>query len=114
PLLHKNQFIAVTDPETSYTVGQITVKHPEEKITTVKDYRRQLLKSVYNRMVNARLSELGQSANPPYVQAMVSIGGFLGGLDAFNAVFVAKPNEFENGFKSLVRELERVQQHGFN
>jgi len=113
PLLNKNQFIAVTDPETSYTIGQITIKHPEEKVTTVRDFRKQLSKSVYNNMLNARLSELGQSANPPYIQAMASVGGFLAGLDAFNALFVAKPNEFENGFKALVRELERVQKHGF-
>ncbi len=113
PLLNKNQFIAVTDPEMTYTVGQITIKHPEEKIKTVKDFRRQLLKSIYNRMVNARLSELGQSANPPFIQASVGVGGFLAGLDAYNAFFVAKPNEFENGFKALVRELERVQKHGF-
>ncbi|WP_437918605.1 M16 family metallopeptidase [Sphingobacterium sp. LRF_L2] len=113
PLLNKNQFIAVTDPEMTYTVGQITIKHTEEKIKTVKDFRRTLLKSVYNSMINARLSELGQSANPPFVQASVSIGGFLGGLDAYNAFFVAKPNEFENGFKALIRELERAERFGF-
>src|SRR5690606_6247118 len=63
--------------------------------------------------LNARLSELGQSANPPFIQASVGISGFMGGLDAYSAYFVAKPNEFENGFKALVRELERVQKYGF-
>src|SRR5690606_33530067 len=43
----------------------------------------------------------------------VGIDEFLGGLDAYTAFFVAKPNEFEEGFKALVRELERVQKHGF-
>lgn len=113
PLINKNQFIAVTDPEMTYTVGQITVKHKEQKVQTVGDLRSNLLKTVYNSMLNARLGELGQSANPPYIQASVGIGGFLGGLDAFNAVFVAKPNEFENGFKTLIRELERAQRFGF-
>src|SRR5690606_30773795 len=72
-----------------------------------------ILKSVYSNMLNARLSELGQSAHPPFIQASVGIDEFLGGLDAYTAFFVAKPNEFEGGFKALVRELERVQQHGF-
>src|SRR5690606_36672626 len=113
PLLDKNQFIAVTDPEMTYTLGQISIKHPEEKVETVRDFRRSILKSVYNNMLNARLSELSQSADPPFIQASVGIGGFLAGLDAYTAFFVAKPNEFENGFKALVRELERVQKYGF-
>lgn len=113
PLLDKNQFIAITDPEMTYTIGQISVKHPEAKVKTVGDLRTSLLKSVYNSMVNARLSELGQSAESPYVQAGVSIGEFLGGLDAYDAYFVAKPKAFETGFKALVQELERVQRHGF-
>ncbi|MBD1432171.1 insulinase family protein [Sphingobacterium sp. DN00404] len=113
PLLDKNQFIAVTDPEMTYTLGQISIKHPEEKVETVRDFRRSILKSVYANMLNARLSELGQSAHPPFIQASVGIDEFLGGLDAYTAFFVAKPNEFEGGFKALVRELERVQQHGF-
>lgn len=113
PLIDQNQFIAVTDPEMTYTIGQIYIKHQEEKIKTVRDFRRGILKSVYGSMLNARLSELGQSANPPFIQASVGISGFMGGLDAYSAYFVAKPNEFENGFKALVRELERVQKYGF-
>jgi len=113
PLLDKNQFIAATDAEMAYTIGQITIKHPEEKVKTVRDFRKQLLKSIYGQMLNARLGELGQSAEPPFIQASVSIGDFLGGLDAYNAFFVAKPNAFETGFKALVRELERVEKHGF-
>ncbi|GHE33354.1 M16 family metallopeptidase [Sphingobacterium griseoflavum] len=113
PLLHTNQFIAVTDPEMTYTVGQLTIKHEEQKVKTVREFRTTLLRSVYNDMLNARLGELAQSANPPFIQASVGIGSFIGGLDAYNAVFVAKPGEFETGFKALIRELERVEQHGF-
>lgn len=113
PLLDRNQFIAVTDPEMMYTVGQISIKHLEEKVKTVADYRRNILKSVYSNMLNARLLELEQSAHPPFIQASIGVGEFIGGLDAYTAFFVAKPNAFEQGFKALVRELERVEQHGF-
>lgn len=113
PLLDKNQFIAVTDPEMTYTLTQISVKHPEKKVKTVGDLRSQLLKSVYSRMLNGRLSELGQSADAPYVQAGVSISDFIGGIATYDAYFVAKPKEVEGGFKALVQELERVQRHGF-
>src|SRR5690606_14968498 len=50
PLIDQNQFIAVTDPEMTYTIGQIYIKHQEEKIKTVRDFRRGILKSVYGSM----------------------------------------------------------------
>lgn len=112
-LNNKNQFIAVTDPEMTYTVGQLIIKHAESKPKTVGDIRQSIAKSIYSSLLNARLGELSQSATPPFIQGNVNIGGFLGGLDAYTAVFVAKPNEFELGFKALVRELERVEKFGF-
>lgn len=94
-LLNKNQFIKVTDPEMSYTVGQIFIKHPEENVETIGDYRRSLLKSVYNQMINARLGELSQSATPPFIQAGVDISEFIGGLDNLGVFFVSKPGGFQ-------------------
>ncbi|GIJ94472.1 peptidase M16 [Capnocytophaga stomatis] len=112
-LLNKNQFMTVTDPEMTATVAQIMIKHPETKAKTVGDYRQLLMRSVYGQMLNARLGEILQSANAPFLSANANISGFLGGLDMYGATVVAKPNELERGFKSLVRELERVQKHGF-
>ncbi|MFJ1473126.1 M16 family metallopeptidase [Capnocytophaga cynodegmi] len=112
-LLNKNQFMVVTDPEMTATVAQIMIKHPEMKAKTIGDYRQLLMRSVYGQMLNARLGELLQSANTPFLRAHVSISGFLGGLDMYGATVMAKPNELEKGFKSLVRELERIKKHGF-
>src|SRR5690606_12839652 len=39
PLINKNQFIVVTDPEFPVTVAQIMIKHPESKLITKTDYR---------------------------------------------------------------------------
>lgn len=112
-LLDKNQFIKVTDPEMSYTVGQIFIKHPEESVESVGDYRRSLLKSVYNQMINARLRELSQSAAPPFIQAAVDISAFIGGLDNLGVFFVSKPGAFQDGFKATVREMDRAREFGF-
>lgn len=65
------------------------------------------------RMLNNRLSELQQVANPPYLGASVGIGEFIANLGAMTASVNAKPGELETGFKALVRELERVQKFGF-
>lgn len=113
PLLNKNQFIAVTDPEMTSTVTRILIKHRDSKVKTVGDYRTSLLKSVYSQMINNRLSELRQSANPPFLWANVGIGSFLADLQTYGAAVGTKPNEFEVGFKAVIRELERVQKYGF-
>ena len=112
-LLNKNQFISVTDPEMAYTLGQILIKHKESKVETVGDYRKELMKNIYGSMINARLGELTQSANPPFLQAGVDISEFMGGLDNLTAYFVSKPGQFEDGFKAVVRELDRVDKFGF-
>ncbi len=114
PLLGKNQFVAVTDPEMTATVIQVIIKHPKNTVKTIGDYRHLLLCSVYRQMLNNRLVELRQSANPPFLTASTNISDFFSNLQVYNALVVTKPNENEMGFKALVRELERVQKFGFN
>src|SRR5690606_37549634 len=96
-----------------YMVGQISIKHPEEKVATVLDFRKSMLKSVYSTMLNARLSELAQSAHPPFLQASVGIDEFLGGLDAYTAFSVAKPNEFAGRFTAteFARAIVSIQKN---
>ncbi len=113
PLLNKNQFIAVTDKEFPYTVVQILIKHPETKLKTTTDLRNANIRSLYNQMMGARFSELMKQANPPFLQAGSSIGGFLAGLDVASAVVYAKPGELENGLKAVLAEMERVKLFGF-
>ncbi|WP_140938461.1 M16 family metallopeptidase [Sphingobacterium lumbrici] len=112
-LLNKNQFIVVADPEMQHTVGQIIIKHREEKVKTVRDYRSALLKNVFNQLINSRLRELSQQANPPFLQGQVSIGSLFGGLDNMSLLFVANPGKFDLGLKTLVREMERFEKYGF-
>ncbi|MFM6977057.1 MAG: M16 family metallopeptidase [Sphingobacteriaceae bacterium] len=113
PLSGKNQFITVTDKEFPVTVAQIIVKHPEMVIRTDEDYRKSTIRSLMNRMMQARFSELTKQANPPFLQAAGGVSGFLAGLDAFNVSMVAKPGEFEKGFKAALTETERIKKYGF-
>lgn len=112
PLKNQNQYLVVTDPEMTNTVGQIIIKYPEEKVKIVKDYRHSLLKNVFSQVINGRLSELAQSTDAPFLQGSAGFGSMFGGLDNMSASFVAKPGEVENGFKALVRELDRIQRFG--
>lgn len=113
PLINKNQFMVVTDKEFPVTVAQILIKHPESKLITKTDYRNSIVRSLFNQMVAARFSELSKQADPPFLQGGANIGGFLAGLDVYNAFVVAKPGELERGFKAVLTETERIQRFGF-
>lgn len=113
PLINKNQFIAVTDPEFPVTVAQIMIKHPESKLITKTDYRNSIIRSLFNQMLGIRFGDLSKQANPPFLQAGATISSFLAGLDVYNAFVVAKPGELERGFKTVLTETERVKRHGF-
>lgn len=113
PLTNKNQFISVTDSEMTAVVTQLMIKHPKKTVKTVGDYRNVLAKVVYSQMVNNRLNELLQTANPPFMAAGISINDFVAGLETYGAHVVTNPNEYERGVKALIRELERVQKFGF-
>lgn len=112
-LINKNQFVVVTDPEMPSTVGQILIKHPAAKVEKVGDLRTELMKSIFNSMINARLREVAQQPDAPFIQASVGISELFGGLDNLSAYFLAKPGKFEDGMKALLRELDRSQKFGF-
>jgi zinc protease len=102
-----------TDKEFPYTLAEVIVKHPETKVQTKADYMQSLRVDLFNQMLNARLSELTQKANPPFLFGRASYGGFIGHLDAFTSIAVAKPGELEKALKAVVAETERAKKFGF-
>jgi zinc protease len=112
-LTGKNQFIKVTDPEMPQTVAEVMIKHPGTELRTAKDYRAAMIRQLFNQMLSQRYSELGQQANPPFMQAGAGIEDFMGGLNSFNASVAAKPGQLESGIKALWREVVRVNRTGF-
>ena len=113
PLLNKNQFIVVTDPEQSRTSAQILIKRPQTIIKNTSDLRQGIVRDLYNKMLNARLAEISKQPDPPFLGAGGYIGGFFGVLDAAATYMSAKPNEFERGLKAVLTEIERIRRFGF-
>ncbi len=103
----------VTDKEQPYTIAQIIVKHPGTTVKNTMDMLQNLRINLFNSMINARIAELTQKSNPPFLGAQSSYGDFLADLEAFTSVVVAKPGELEKGIKAIVAENERVQKFGF-
>lgn len=66
-------------------------------------------------MLNARLNELLQEANPPYIYAGSYDGDFFVAKtkQAFTDIVVCKEDAVESGIATLLREMERARRFGF-
>jgi zinc protease len=112
--MHSETLASVaTDKEMPYTIFTLSYARPEPKQMTVSDYRHQLAIGLYDQMVNARLQEAIQKG-APIAYASASDGQFFGGLQAYSAFAVLKPDSVLAGEAALLREVFRAKQHGFN
>jgi len=106
--------VIATDPEFPYTAAEIVVKHPETTVKTIADYLQSVRISLFNQMLNARLNELKQKPNPPFIFGQASYGGFIGHQDAFTSIAVAKSgDDLHAAVKAVVAETERARKFGF-
>ena len=102
-----------TDKEFPYTLAEIVVRHPATKVRTKTDYVENIRVDLFNQMLNSRLSELTQKADPPFLFGRASYGSFLGNQDAFTSIAVAKNGDLEKAIKAVVAETERARKFGF-
>ncbi|QZT38013.1 insulinase family protein [Halosquirtibacter xylanolyticus] len=112
---NETYFVQALDKEmsrtsvTMYKVQKNTAKNPE----TVIDYRNDMVTSLMNQMLGARISELIQKGNPPFIYGDVSLSGFVRGYDAFSVSCGIKPGEEKKGFQAILNEWERAERFGF-
>ena len=113
PLTGKNQFLQVTDKEKTVTQVLIFMKSKETILKTAADYHNSIVIDLFNAMISSRIQELRQQADPAFLGGSIQIGGFMGGLDAFNVSVTANPGQLERGFKAVWREVQRANEYGF-
>lgn len=105
--------IKVTDPEQPYMIAQMITKLPKAEEKTMGDVREALKRNLFNQMLQARLQELTQQANPPFLFGGAGYGGFIGDYDSFTNIAVAKDGNLEMALKAVVSEGVRVKNFGF-
>ncbi len=103
-----------TDKEATGSDVELLYKLPVEKTKTVGDYRRDLVERMYVGMLNARLDEISQKPDAPFLGAGASKGGFIGrSSDAFTLAANVKDGAIEPGLEALLKEAKRVDEFGF-
>ena len=114
---HEETLIAIaSDKEAAFTSVQVLYKDPFEapEVETVGDYRERLVKNLFSTLINNRLDELRNSANPPFVFGFSYYGGtFARTKNAYQSFAQTSPNGQMAALKAILEENERVKRYGF-
>ncbi len=103
----------ITDKETTGLRVSIYIKKEETEVQTLKDFRQELLKSLYTGMLRQRLSEVVLEPDAPFLSASAGIGNFLGNMDSYYLRANLKENKIIEGIDALFTESERAKKYGF-
>src|ERR1035437_9815183 len=94
------------------SVGLLWLK-PRDSVHTIADFRRTLVKSLYDGMVNARFSEISQRADAPFAFAQGGHGALVRTKDAYQLFAGVKESGFEKAAEAVLAEAERISRFGF-
>lgn len=106
------------DKEQPIILGHLYMKTettPDSEKNTVKYQKDDYISGLITYMLNGRLAEKKQMADPPFMSAVAKNGGFFVSRtkDAFSLSISCKQENVLGGISVAVGEVERARQHGF-
>ena len=120
PVSDNNEAIIIVDKdkEQQVDVVQIMFKHdavPDSLKGNMIYLLQQYAVSLCTQMLNARLGEIAQNPDCPFVQALVQDGEYIYSKtkDAFSLICVPKPGKTEEAIKAAMREVMRAAKFGY-
>ena len=111
---HNDTRVAVaTDPEAQASSVSVFHTRPLRKSETVGDYRRDLVRSLFEAMLNARLGEIARRPDAPFLGASSGDDTLGRTVEAFGVSARVNDGGIPKGIDALEQELARVRQFGF-
>lgn len=104
----------VADKEATSTSVEVYQKLARRPEGTVESYRAGIADYLYAAMLNARLAELAESANPPFIGAGGGRGSLIRTKDVFSIGASVAEDGIEKGLDAILTEAERASRHGFS
>ncbi len=102
-----------SDPEAGFASVELLYKHENGEMGTVAHYQEDLKRSLFASMLNRRLGELTQDANPPFIGAGGGDGSLVRTKSAFSLSASVQDGQYLRALETMLQEAERVRQHGF-
>lgn len=106
-------YTIASDEEATNTTISVYSKMPMREQDTVGAYRRSLTERMFAGMLNARLSEIAQKPDAPFMGAAAGRGLFVKTAEASMLNALVKDDGIERGLTALYAEAERVARFGF-
>jgi zinc protease len=114
PARKKSEGVVVTDKEATNHILQLYYSYkPVKAEVTMEDYRASIVKGLFNSMLNLRLQELTQKAEPPFLYGASSLSGFVRGFEVYSSFAVVGKAGVEPALNALMEETERARRFGF-
>lgn len=109
-----SEAMVVTDKEATNTSLMIMFPYTKKAAdVTLGDYRNSLARNMVIEMINHRLSELSQSATPPFPYAYVGTDDMIHNYESFMAGAGIAGNDVTAAVNALTAVLLKVKQFGF-
>lgn len=115
PQRSQTEALVITDKEAPDDT--VFIRYPiraAQEPVTIADYRRQMIENLYGQMLSARMQELTQQANPPFIQGGSSVGKLVRGYESFSAYALLGKGGVQPAVDALVLEDERARRFGFS
>jgi zinc protease len=101
-----------TDRELPATVVSVFNILPHRAESSARDYRRIVVESIYQSILNERFAVIARRPEAPFVVAFAGVQSQTREIDAFERLAQAKPGQAAAALDSLFTEVVRVERHG--
>jgi len=106
-------FSIATDPEATMATVSAYSKMALRDPSTIGAYRQQIVERLFSAMLSARLTEMGQKVDAPFLGAGAGRGLFVKSSEASTLSALAKEDAIDKALEALFTETERVTRFGF-
>ncbi|NML21864.1 insulinase family protein [Pseudoflavitalea sp. G-6-1-2] len=115
PQIEREHYQTVLDEEIANATIQVLHKYPtRDKIESELDLRNSMIASLFNTMLANRINDMRRGAEMPFLSAAIKIESLFAGLGSASVNVTVNLGEYEKGFKTIMRELRKIKEQGFN
>jgi zinc protease len=107
------RYVVATDPEATNTIVSVTSLMAARDQTTVAAYRQMTIERVFAGLLSARLDEMAQKPEAPFLDSNTGRGLFVKTAEATSLSALVADGGVEKGLAALFTEADRVARFGF-
>jgi zinc protease len=107
------RYSVITDPETTVTHIGVYGKMAARDQTTIGSYRRTMVEGLFSGMLSARLDEIAQTPNAPFLRAETDRRLLVRVEESTTLDALVPAGGVERGLTALFTEIDRVARFGF-